>query len=99
MLLEILTIFPVVLHIIFCFIVLAVAVVIHQATQGIWEAYSEGPQRQKRWKDQRFEAFSKIPPPPEYARLAFWRAVPFISVIPSCLAIALLYVIIPAPRL
>ena len=92
-LVVILTISVVVLHILLCFIVLGIAVAIHQAAnQGIWEAYPQGSQSQKRWKGQNFEESLKGGlPPPEYARLGFWRVVPFISVIPSGLAIAVLY--------
>ena len=96
----ILTKFSVVLHIILCIIVLGIAVVIYQgATQGIWNAYSDGAQMHKRWKGQNFEANNRGLPPPEYVRLGFWRVVPFISVVPSGLAIALLYATVPAPRL
>lgn len=90
-----LTISAVVLHIVFCFIVLGIAVAIYQAANdGIWDAYSQGPQMRKRRKGsgQHFEENSKGGlPPPEYARLGFWRVAPFISVIPSGLAIAALY--------
>ena len=92
--LIILTIAVVVLHIIFCFIVLGIAVAIYQAAnEGIWDAYSQGPQMRKRRKGsgQHFEENFKGLPPPEYARLGFWRVAPFISVIPSGLAIAALY--------
>jgi len=99
----ILTIYAVVLHIILCFIVLGIAVAIYQAAnQGIWEAYPQRSQPQKRFRGpgQNFEGgFKDGLPPPEYARLGFWRVVPFISVIPSGLAIALLYTTIFAPRL
>ena len=91
----ILTISVVVLHIILCFIVLGIAVAIHQAAnQGIWEAYPQGSQMQKRYRGRGQnleESFKGGLPPPEYARLGFWRVVPFISVIPSGLAIAVLY--------
>jgi len=101
--LVILIIPAVVLHIILCIIVLGIAVAIHQAAnEGIWEAYPQGSQPQKRGKGpgHNLEENSKADfPPPEYARLGFWRVVPFISVIPSGLAIALLYATFPAPRL
>ncbi len=94
----ILTISVVVLHIILCFIVLGIAVAIYQAAnEGIWEAYPQGSQKQKRRKGsgEHFENnFKGGLPPPEYARLVFWRVTPFISVIPSGLAIAALYAII-----
>lgn len=93
--LVILTISVVVLHIILCLIVLGIAVAIHQAAnQGIWEAYPQGSQPQKRWRgpgQSLEESFKGGLPPPEYTRLGFWRVVPFISVIPSGLAIAVLY--------
>lgn len=92
----ILIVFAVVLHIILCFIVLGIAVAIHRiATHSIWQAYSAGQQPQKRWRTQGLDEYSRGIPPPEYARLGFWRAVPFISVIPSGLAMTLLYVTIP----
>jgi len=98
--LVILTIFTVVLHIVLSIIVLGIAVAIHQdATRGIWDAYSDGAQRQKRWRGQNFEEDHKGLPPPEYTRLGFWRMVPFVSVIPSGLAIALLYATILSPQL
>lgn len=100
MFLEILTKFAIVLHIILCIVVLGIAVAIYQgATQSIWVAYSDPSQMRRRWKGQNFEMGPRGPPPPEYARLGFWRVVPFISVIPSGLAIALLYATVPAPRL
>lgn len=101
MFLVILMIFAIVLHIILCFIALGIAVAVHQAaTQGIFDVYSVGPPPpQKRWKGQNFEENFKSLPPPEYARLGYWRVLPFISVIPSGLAIALLSVTVPVPRL